>query len=173
MNTDLDDDFALEKTFKDASGAFPQPDGLKDRMRASLAGRATATRSHTWLWRCAAAAVAACVLIGLAVWMIGRPENRHDRVREERGAAGVVLPPPVAAKPADLPSADYLVYSRAWEESPDALDDLLTRDAAVLLRPEPIPTELNTLRFLQTMNQTKEKHNEKHSMRNVHSGAFV
>jgi hypothetical protein len=189
MTRNLDDDVALEKTFRDASKAFTPPVGLKEGMRASLlvseakadsrnapgAGISMAKRSRTWLWRCAAAAAAACVLVGLAVWVIQRADKGEVRIRQEHETISnvVVLVPRVAAKPADLPPADFLVYFRAWEKSPDALDELLTRDAAVLLRPEPIDTALDARKFLRTMNPTKEEHDEKHSMRGVASGALV
>ena len=188
MTRNPDDDIALERTFRDASEAFTPPDGLKERMRTSLlareakanssnapgAGISTAKRSRIWLWRCAAAAAAACVLISLAVWMIEKAEKSRNRIRQGDETANVVVPTPhVAAKPATLPPADCLVYFRAWEKSPDSLDDLLTRDAAVLLRPVRIESGLDVRRFLKTMNPIKEEHNEKHSMRGVASGALV
>jgi len=82
MTRNMNDDIALEKTFRDASKAFTPPDGLKEGMRASLlvreakvdshnvrdAGIQMATRSRMWLWRCAAAAAALAVLaVGLLV----------------------------------------------------------------------------------------------------------
>jgi hypothetical protein len=112
MNVNLDDDSVLEKTFRDASKAFAPPDGLKEGMRASLAGISTAPRTG-------------------------------------------------------------FVYYRAWLQSPDALDNLLTRDAAVVLRPEPILTDLGARRLLKTMNQIEEEHNGKRSMRSIAYGIFV
>ena len=121
-----------------------------------------------------ALAAAACILVGLAFWMVERADKGGVRIGQEPRAVTIVAPTQrVAAKPADLPSADCLVYFRAWEKSPDSLDDLLTRDAAVLLRPAPIESGLDGRRFLRTMNPIKEEHNEKHSMRGVASGALV
>lgn len=134
-----------------------------------------ATRSRIWLLRYAAAvAAAACILVGLAVWMVERADKGGVRIGQESRAVTIVAPTQrVAAKPAALPPADCLVYFRAWEKSPDSLDDLLTRDAAVLLRPEPNETALDARKFLKTINPIKEEHNEKHSMRGVASGALV
>ena len=188
MTRNMDDDFALEKTLRDASKAFMPPVGLKEGMWASLLVRkakadsrnaagadiSTATHSRTWLWHCAAAAAAACVLVGLAVWMIQRTDKGGVRIGQEPRAVTFVAPTQrAAARPADMPSADCLVYFRAWKKSPDSLDDLLTRDAAVLLRPAPVESGLDGRRFLKTMNPIKEEHNEKHSMRAVASGALV
>jgi hypothetical protein len=106
--------------------------------------------------------------------MFERADKGGVRIGQEPRAVTIVAPTQrVAAKPADLPPADCLVYFRAWKKSPDSLDDLLTRDAAVLLRPAPIESGLDGRRFLKTMNPIKEEHNEKHSMRGVASGALV
>jgi hypothetical protein len=133
-----------------------------------------ATRSRIWLLPYAAAVAAACILVGLAFWMVERADKGGVRIGPEPRAVTIVAPTQrAAAKPADIPSADCLAYFRAWEKSPDSLENLLTRDAAVLLRPAPIESGLDGRRFLKTMNPIKEEHNEKHSMRGVASGALV
>ncbi len=172
MTGNLDDDFAIEKTLKDASKAFTPPEGLKERMRASLlasapdAGIPKTTRGRAWLWRCAAAAVAACVLIGLAVWLIWSAETNDNRTRQKQEPAVSLIstPHPVAAT-TDLPRASWAAYYRAWLQSPETLDETLARDAASRLKPERNLAGLNVRSFLQTMNPIEEKHNENHSVR--------
>jgi hypothetical protein len=144
------------------------PVGLSERVEKNFVA-ATRT-SHRWLM----IAAAACILVGLAFWMVERADKGGVRIGQEPRAVTSVAPTQrVAAKPADLPRINRIVYYRAWLQSPDALDDLLTRDAAVLLRPEPIMIALDVHKFLKTMNLIKEEHNEKHSMRGAVSGAVV
>jgi len=179
MTANLDDDFALEKTIKDASKAFTPPEGLKQRMRAALlagapdAGIAKTTRGRTWLWQCVGAAAAACVLVSLAVWMIERSENRRERIRQGHEAIIVVQQPRPVTESADLPRASGISYYRAWMESPDALDQMLSRDNAYLLRPELNQSDADVWRLFETVNPIKEEHHEKHSMRDGVPGVLV
>jgi anti-sigma factor RsiW len=135
------------------------PGGLSERLEESLRPAA-----HTLRW--AALAAAACVLIGLAVWLISSAETNDNRARQKQEPAVSIIstPHPVAAT-TDLPRASWAAYYRAWLQSPETLDGMLARDAAARLKPEKNLAGLNVRSFLQTMNHIEEKSNEKHSVR--------
>jgi hypothetical protein len=175
MTKNLDDDFALEKMFRDASKAFPPPDGLKEGMRASLlvtkakadssnvpgAHISTATRSRTWLWRSSAAA--ACILLGLlAVWLFSHREEAHKATTGTTAQRPAVVAPPAAPSVDDLPPTEAGLL-RAFLQSPQAFDSLPKRKKATPFRTTQTLTDLDTWRILETMDNDKEKNNETRS----------
>ena len=134
------------------------PGGLSGRLEESLRPAA-----HTVRW--AALAAAACVLIGLAVWLISSAETNDNRARQKQEpAVGTISTPHPFAATTDLPRASWAAYYRAWLQSPETLDGMLARDAEARLKPERNLAGLNVRSFLQTMNHIEEKSNDKHSM---------
>lgn len=139
------------------------PAGLSERLEKSLRRPA-----HAGRW--AAFTTAACVLIALGAWAIGRAVQVVPRSKQEQPSAiRIMTTKSPTAVTASVQHASCIACCRAWLESPDALDQMLTRDAAALLQPERSPNALDARRFLQTMNLDEEEHNAKHSMR---CGAF-
>jgi hypothetical protein len=135
------------------------PGGLSERLEGSLRPAA-----HTVRW--AALAAAACVLIGLAVWLISSAETNDNRARQKQGPAiGVISTPHPFVATTDLPPASWAAYYQAWLQSPETLDGMLARDAAARLKPERNLAGLNVRSLLQTMNHIEEKSNENHSVR--------
>jgi hypothetical protein len=118
----------------------------------------------------AALAAAACVLIGLAAWLISSAGTNGAGTRQKQGpAVGVISTPhPVATAP-DLPEAEWAAYCRALQ-SPEALDRMLARDAA-RLQPEKNPAGRNVRSFF--MDLLEENRNENHSMRGRGAGPVV
>ena len=122
----------------------------------------------------AALAAAACVLIGLAVWLIWSAETNDNRARQKQEPAiGVISTPHPVEAMTDLPRASWAAYYRAWLQSPETLDGMLARDAAARLKPERNLAGLNVRSFLQTMNHIEEKSNENHSMHGCRVGSVV
>jgi hypothetical protein len=117
----------------------------------------------------AAAAVAACVPIALAVWATSGAERA---VRSNSHAPGTQALAP-ATPYGNLPQASCALYYRAWLKSPDAFDKMLTHDNAVLLRPEHNSFSLTGRTLFPTLNLFEEKNHEKHSIRNGVLGALV
>ena len=161
---------ALEAELRQLPQPEP-PEGLEAALISAipptLRTRCAARRN----WRApfvasAAAAAAAFLLVGLSVWAVPRAERRDAPRR-------IVTTPVVQAAPVALPRASCVAYYRAWLQSPDALDKMLTRDGAVLLRPERNMSELNVRGLLETINLNEERHNEKQSMRGRVPGALV
>jgi hypothetical protein len=118
----------------------------------------------------AAALAAACVLIGLAAWLISSAGTNGAGARQKQGpAVGVISTPhPVATAP-DLSEARWAAYCRALQ-SPEALDRMLARDAA-RLQPEKNPAGQNVRSFF--MDLLEENRNENHSMRGRGAGPVV
>jgi hypothetical protein len=139
------------------------PFGLSERLEKNLVA---ATRGRTWLWQSVAAAAAACVLIGLAVWLISSAgPNDTGTLQKQEPAVSIISTSHPVATATDLPPASWAAYYGAWLQSPETLDKMLARDAAARLKPERNLAGLNVRSFLETMNHIEEKPNENHSVR--------
>jgi anti-sigma factor RsiW len=141
------------------------PGGLSERLEESLRPAA-----HTVRW--VALSTAACVLIGLAVWLISsaKTNGAQTRTKQEPSVSTASTPHP-AATTTDVPQASWAAYHRAWLQSPATLDKMLARDAAARLKPERNLAGLNMRGLLREL--LEENHNENHSMRSRSAGSVV
>jgi anti-sigma factor RsiW len=105
------------------------PGGLSERLAKSL-------RRQAHVGHRAALVAAACVLVGLAAWAILAAEKNDARVRTKQSPAVAVIPIQHVVTAVGLPLSSHFSYYRALAQSPDALDQMLSRDNALLLRPE-------------------------------------
>ena len=109
---------------------------LSDRIGRELATSSWSIRPWQW-FAGTAAAVAACLVVGVAAWRMTHPYDGNES--KPRSAVVISTRPtpsvPNASEDDDRPS--LASYHRALSRSPGAVDELLDRHAARLLPPDP------------------------------------
>ena len=107
---------------------------LSDRIGRELAAGTRSIRPWQW-FAGTAAAVATCLVVGVAAWRMTHPyDGNESKPRTPVVMATRPTPFPNASEDDDRPS--LASYRRALSRSPGAVDELLDRHAARLLPPD-------------------------------------
>jgi len=141
----------------------PEPAvGLEDALISAIPPAIRlSSRAQPFRWAPYAAMAAVAAAAILLVWISAVVNLKSD----EKGPSVGRPSPRFFTTPSNLPQASWAAYYRAWLQSPETLDKMMARDAAARLKPEKDLAGLNVRSFLETMNHSEEKPNEKHSMR--------
>ena len=108
---------------------------LSDRIGRELATDTRSIRPRHWFAR-AAAAIAACLVVGVAAWRVTHPYDGNESKPRPPVVMATHPTPSVPNAAADDDRPSVASYHRALSRSPGAVDELLDRHAARLLPPD-------------------------------------